>query len=170
VRRLTLMRHADAQWKDPAIPDFERPLNRRGIAEAEAMARRLAGLMLVPDLVIASPARRTQQTGEVLARELALRPRNIRHDEALYLARPQDILAIVQATGPRVPHLLIIGHNPGISDLARQLALDYEMQGLATAAMCSITFDVHVWSAVGPETSTAVQCEAPPSSLFRLFA
>src|SRR5207248_280159 len=59
MKRLTLMRHADARWNDPALPDLERPLNRRGAAAAEAMARRLLELELVPDLLLASPARRT---------------------------------------------------------------------------------------------------------------
>ena len=46
MKRLTLMRHADAQWKDPEVADFARPLNRRGHSEAEAMARRLIELKL----------------------------------------------------------------------------------------------------------------------------
>jgi phosphohistidine phosphatase len=62
VKRLTLMRHGDAQWKDPEVADFARPLNRRGNNEAEAIARRLSELQLIPDLIITSPARRAAQT------------------------------------------------------------------------------------------------------------
>ena len=86
MKRLTLMRHADARWKDPGVSDFERPLNRRGTTAAEAMARRLLELELVPDLLLASPARRTQQTAEIVARELSLPPRHVLREEALYLA------------------------------------------------------------------------------------
>jgi len=68
MKRLTLMRHADARWNDPAMPDLDRPLNRRGTAAAEAMARRLLDLELIPDLLLASPARRTQQTADIVAR------------------------------------------------------------------------------------------------------
>ena len=46
MKRLTLMRHADARWKDAGISDLERPLNRRGTTAAEAMARRLLELEL----------------------------------------------------------------------------------------------------------------------------
>lgn len=171
MKRLTLMRHGDAQWKDPEVADFARPLNRRGTAEAEAMARRLAELALIPDLIIASPARRTQQTAEIVARELALGPRNIRYEEALYLAGAPDILKLAQAIGPRVPHLMIIGHNPGISEFAHRLAPGGEIGGLATAAICTLTLDTDQWSAVAPTLVREVLNEAPPARLFSsLFA
>ena len=79
MKRLTLMRHADAQWKDPEVADFARPLNRRGHSEAVSMARRLIELALVPDLIITSSARRTAQTAEIIAHELSLLPRTIRY-------------------------------------------------------------------------------------------
>jgi len=72
VKRLTLMRHANAQWKDPQISDFDRPLNRRGISEAEAMSRRLIELKLIPTLVLTSSARRARQTAEIIGRRLGL--------------------------------------------------------------------------------------------------
>jgi phosphohistidine phosphatase len=170
VKRLTLMRHGDAQWKDPEGADFARPLNRRGSSESEAMGRRLGELILVPELIIASPARRAQQTAEIVVRELALLPRSIRFEEALYLAGAQEILRLARTIGPRVPHLMIIGHNPGISELANLLAPNADVGGLATAAFCTLTFDTDQWSGVGPSVVRDVVNEAPPSRLFSLFA
>ncbi len=170
MKRLTLMRHGDAQWKDPEVADFVRPLNRRGSSESEAMGRRLSELILVPDLIIASPARRAQQTAEIVARELALLPRSIRFEEVLYLAGAQEILRLARTIGPRFPHLLIIGHNPGISELANLLAPNADVGGLATAAFCTLTFDTDQWSAVSPSIMREVTNEAPPSRLFSLFA
>jgi phosphohistidine phosphatase len=169
--RLTLMRHGDAQWKDPEIADFARPLNRRGHSESEAMARRLTELRLIPDSIIASPARRAAQTAEIVARELGLLPRIIRYEEVLYLAGPQDILQLVRTIGPRVPHLMIVGHNPGISEAARVLTRSDDSDGLVTAAMCTITFDIDRWSAVAPVLMQDSVSEAPPPGLFgSLFA
>jgi phosphohistidine phosphatase len=170
MKRLTLMRHGDAQWKDPEVADFVRPLNRRGSSESEAMGRRLAELALVPELIISSPARRAQQTAEIVARELALAPRSIRFEEALYLAGAQEILRLARTIGPRVPHLMIIGHNPGISELANLLGPHADVGGLATAAFCTLTFDTDQWSGVGPAVVREVTNEAPPSRLFSLFA
>jgi phosphohistidine phosphatase len=164
------MRHGDAQWKDPEVEDFVRPLNRRGSNESEAMGRRLMELALVPDLIMASSARRAHQTAEIVARELALPGRSIRFEEALYLAGAQEILRLARAIGPLVPHLMIVGHNPGISELASLLAPAADVGGLATAALCTITFDTDQWSAVGPKLALDASNEAPPSRLFSLFA
>lgn len=170
MKRLTLMRHGDAHWKDPGRPDMERPLSRRGSAGAEAMGRRLLELKLVPDLLLMSPARRTLQTAEIVARELALPARRVVPEETLYLASAADILKVVHATGPRVAHLMVVTHNPGVSELIEQLAPDARIDGLATAALCSLTFSSSDWSALGPGALRDVQQESPPRGLFGLFS
>jgi phosphohistidine phosphatase len=169
VKRLTLMRHANAQWKDPQISDFDRPLNRRGTSEAEAMSRRLIELKLIPRIVLASSARRAQQTADIVARELGVPPRNIRTDDSLYLAPAADILRVIQTTGPRIPHLMIVGHNPGITELANLLAPAAHIE-LATAAMCSLTFDSRTWADVEAGNLRDVHSESPPTRLFALWA
>jgi phosphohistidine phosphatase len=170
MKRLTLMRHGDARWKDPGLSDLERPLNRRGLAGAEAMARRLLELELIPDLMLVSPARRTQQTAEILARELSLPARRVVREERLYLASSADLLQVARETGPRISHLLLVAHNPGISELAALLVPKEGKAGLATAAVCSIAFEAASWVALAPETVTEVQQESPPGRLFGLFA
>jgi phosphohistidine phosphatase len=169
VKRLTLMRHANAQWKDPQISDFDRPLNRRGTSEAEAMSRRLIELKLIPTIVLTSSARRAQQTGDIVARELGVTARNLRTDEGLYLAPAADILRVIHTTGPRIPHLLIVGHNPGITELANLLAPTAHVD-LATAAMCSLTFDTRSWADVKADNMRDVRSESPPTRLFALWA
>ena len=169
MKRLTLMRHADARWNDPAMPDLDRPLNRRGTAAAEAMARRLLDLELIPDLLLASPARRTQQTADIVARKLSLPARRVLREEALYLASAPDMLKLVQGTGPRVAHLLVVAHNPGVSELAELLSPQRSSAGLATAAVCSIAFDAAHWNAIGPAAVTDVRREKPPTRLFGLL-
>ncbi len=164
------MRHADARWKDAALSDLERPLNRRGTNAAESMARRLLELELIPDLVLVSPARRTQQTAEILARELALPARRVRREEDLYLASAPDLLRIAQGTGPRVMHLLLVAHNPGVSELAQLLVPQENTTGLTTAGLCSITFECSDWRGICAAAVREVQREAPPSRLFGLFS
>jgi phosphohistidine phosphatase len=170
VKRLTLMRHANAQWKDPQISDFDRPLNRRGNSEAEAMSRRLMELKLIPTLLLTSSARRAQQTADIVARELGVAPRNRRSEESLYLAPAADILRVVQTTGPRIPHLMIVGHNPGISEVASLFAPALIIEGLATAAVCILTFDARNWTDVEARNLRDSQSESPPTRLFALWA
>jgi phosphohistidine phosphatase len=170
VRRLTLMRHANAQWKDPQIADFDRPLNRRGTAEAEAMGRRLIELKLIPTILLTSTARRAEQTADIVARELGMAARSRRSEESLYLAAAEDILCLVQATGPRIPHLMIVGHNPGITEVANLLAPAQSTEALATAAIRTFTFDARIWADVGATTVRDWQSESPPARLFALWA
>lgn len=170
MKRLTLMRHGDAEWKDPDIPDFERTLNRRGTSEAEAMSRRLSELGLVPTLLMVSPARRAQQTADIVVRELGIPPRHRRSAEPLYLAQAQDVLQVVKETGPRIPHLMIIGHNPGLSEVVRLLAPGVTNPELATGAARTLNFDARTWSAVDATNLKDTQSESPAVGLFRMFA
>jgi phosphohistidine phosphatase len=169
MRRLTLMRHGDARWKDAGLSDLERPLSRKGSTAVEAMARRLRELELVPDLMLVSPARRTQQTGEILARELALPARRVVREEALYLAGAAELLNVARASGPRVSHLLIVAHNPGLSELVQLLVPHNEAGGLGTAAVCSIAFEVDKWAKIDAAAVKEVRREAPGKGLFGLF-
>jgi phosphohistidine phosphatase len=164
------MRHGNAQWKDPQISDFDRPLNRRGLSEAEAMGRRLMELQLVPTILLTSTARRAAQTAEIVARELGVSARNVRNEESLYLAPAEDILQIIQSTGPRIPHVLIVGHNPGISEAAHLLAPNRGIDTLDTAAACSFTFDTNSWSEVQARHLRDSLAETPPMGLFALWA
>ena len=165
MKRLTLMRHGNAKWKNPEVPDFERPLNRRGTGECEAMARRLIELAFVPILIVASPSTRSRQTADIVARELGLSSRHVRTEESLYLARAEEIIKVIHATGPRVPHLMIVGHNPGLSKAGTQLGAKYEGEDMETGAICSLTFDVRSWSAVSAESRRDQLTEAPPARL-----
>jgi phosphohistidine phosphatase len=170
MKRVTLMRHADARWKDAALSDIERPLSRRGSGAAEVMARRLSELHLVPDLLLVSPARRAQQTAEFLARGLSLPARRVQREDGLYLASARDLLAIVRKSGPRVAHLMLVAHNPGLSELVEHLLPEGDVQTLGTAAFCSMEFACEDWQGVDAAVLGQVQQESPPGGLFGLFA
>jgi len=169
MKRLTVMRHADSRWKDPATDDFARPLNRRGLSGAEAIAKRLLELELVPDRLLASTARRAEQTADIVARELSLSVRHVQREERLYLASAADMLRLVQETGPRIAHLMVIGHNPGASDLIHLLVPRGGISTLTTAAVCSMVFDTDHWHAIGPDCVKEVHHQAPPSRLWGLI-
>jgi phosphohistidine phosphatase len=170
VLRLTLIRHANAEWKDSSFEDFDRPLNQRGLAEAESIGKVLAENQLVPELILASTARRAQQTAGILARHAGVAARRVKLMEQLYLAREDAILALARATGPKVHHLAIVGHNPGISELARSLAPeDAQVGELSTATACTLTFVTESWESLNGPAARAVEYRpAPPR--FNLFS
>jgi phosphohistidine phosphatase len=127
-------------------------------------------LKLIPTLLLASSARRAQQTADIVARELGVAARNARSEESLYLAPAADILRLVHTTGPRIPHLMIVGHNPGISEVANLFAPALITEDLATAAVCTLTFDSRTWAAVEASNLRDSLSESPPTRLFALWA
>jgi len=169
MKRLTLIRHANADWKNASVPDFDRPLNKRGLGEGEALGKLLLEQELVPDLVLTSPARRTQQTTEILVRKLALPARHVKAAESLYLAPLEDILALIRATGPKVQHLAVVGHNPGLSELAKQMAPEgVTVVDFSTGSACTLMFTARTWNNLSAPAARAFQLR-PPTKLFSLF-
>ncbi len=147
TRRLTLIRHANAE-QDSDVRDFERPLSRKGHGEAQEMARRFKERSLVPDLVLVSAATRTQQTAETFARELGVAVRLLQADDSLYLAEGDHILGMIRAVGPRVSHLMVIGHNPGISAAAISLAPEAVTSDLPTCGTLTMTVFCSSWNLI----------------------
>lgn len=160
MKRLTLVRHGQAEWKEAAVADLARPLTRRGLAEAADMARRLRSQDFgLPGLVLTSPAVRAVQTAEVFARELGLASRLVKQVDSLYLAPPDELATTVRTTGARIDHLLVVGHNPGISEFARQLAPQVALESFATGASCTLSFECDDWQ--GLDTALEAEYDTP---------
>jgi phosphohistidine phosphatase len=120
MRQLLLLRHAKSSWDDAAQSDHARTLNPAGHAAATAMGTALRTLGLAPDVILVSSARRTLQTLE------ALEPWDdaplIEPMDGLYLATAPQILTILHRVTDTVRSVMVIGHNPGLHDLALTLA------------------------------------------------
>lgn len=167
MKRLTLVRHGDAEWKDAKLPDFERPLNRRGMKEADSIARRMLELDWVPDLLIASTAERARTTAEIISKTLS--PKRTQFEEKLYLAPVEDILRVARATGPLVSHLMLVGHNPGLSEVVKGFTRKEDASELSTACACSLVFKIESWTELAPDRVLEAAQESP-SMLAKLWA
>ena len=120
MKSLTLLRHAKSGWDDPVTRDFDRPLNPRGRRAARTVGAEMMSEGLAFDLILASPALRVTETlDEVAAAGGAL---DVRYDERLYLASSATLLDIVRNAPEAAERLLLVGHNPGIEELALRLA------------------------------------------------
>lgn len=147
TKRLTLVRHANAE-QDSDVRDFERPLSRKGQNEALEMARRFQERGLVPDLILASAATRTRETAETFAKVLGVAARLLQADDALYLAEGDYILSAIKAVGPRVNHLMVIGHNPGISAAAISLSPEAITSDLPTCGTLTMSVSCATWNLI----------------------
>lgn len=155
MKTLYLLRHAKSSWSDSRLEDFERPLNGRGIKTAPRMATFMRDKDLRPDLALCSSATRAQQTWDLVSAVLGP-DIPTKHLRSLYLAAPGRLLSIVQRQPDKAESLLLVGHNPGLEQLAARLAgagsskaaLAALHQKFPTAALAVLRFDVEHWADV----------------------
>lgn len=152
-RRLIILRHAKSAWPD--VPDHDRPLGARGLRDAPAAGRRLRDDGLLPDRVVCSTARRARETWGLAARELDAAPPPVCYEPRLYDATAPELLDVVRETPDEAGTLLLVGHNPGVQELAVRLAGDGVGDALPrlrekfpTCAMAVLTWE-GPWSAAG---------------------
>ncbi|SER81557.1 phosphohistidine phosphatase [Nitrosomonas sp. Nm51] len=118
---LYLLRHAKSDWKKEAASDFERPLSRRGIADAPKMAAWLAKQANKPMSIVSSPALRAYQTALIFFRALDIQAKDVYFDNRIYAASLETLLDIVRALPEQEKSVLLIGHNPGLDLLLQVL-------------------------------------------------
>jgi phosphohistidine phosphatase len=164
MKILTLLRHAKSGWDDPVTCDFDRPLNPRGRRAARTVGREMRRLGLVFDRVAASPARRVIETVEEV--EGAFGRLDPAYDKRIYLAAPETLLELVRETADEVTRLLLVGHNPGLEELALTLAsTGAERTELAakypTATLAEISLPVASWTAVAEGSGTLTRFIRP---------
>ncbi len=143
MRLLTLIRHAKSDWSDAALSDFERPLNSRGKKNAPLMGQRMVQNGTIPDLLISSSAKRARKTASLIAREIGIAKAEIRLEEQLFDAKERTLQAFIKGL-PEKQHIGLIGHNPGLSELATWLCKDAP-EWLPTCAVLTLELNIDSW-------------------------
>ena len=133
--QLILVRHAKSDWGDPSLADHDRPLNARGRANAPMMAERLAATGATVDRILSSTAARASTTASSFGEALGL---STELDPELYLASASTLFAKAAAAGS--PTVLIVAHDPGITDLAARLS-DGGITHMPTCAVARFAWD-----------------------------
>ena len=166
MRRLILFRHAKSERAD-GIADMLRPLAERGRADAARIGAYLADQGLRPDAALVSTARRARETWEFAAAALRSPP-PVAFDERLYDARAETLLEVLRETPRATRSLMLIGHNPGMEELARALTGIEEKdarrrlaQKFPTGGLAVIDFPIDGWNEVKPGAGRLVQYVTP---------
>lgn len=120
VRELLIIRHAKSSWDAPEDADFERRLNQRGYEDGCRMAGVYAATLPRPDRILCSPARRTRDTLSFLVPDL-VDPRGVEYEDSLYQGSKSTWLSWIQAAPPSCRVLMVVGHNPGLTELVNML-------------------------------------------------
>lgn len=141
-RQLLILRHAKSDWNSTASSDFDRPLSKRGKSDAPRIGNYLKEHDLVPDYVVASPAKRARQTAMAVCEQMGIEQSDIHYVADLYLASLQDFIALLDGIDEQVQRLMLVSHNPGVDELLLYLVDDepeYTQAGkLMTTAACAV--------------------------------
>jgi phosphohistidine phosphatase len=161
-----LLRHAKSAWPN-GIADHRRPLAGRGRKAAPAMGAFMVRQGLIPDIVLVSTARRAQETWELVAETL---PQKIATHDAvgIYEVAATAMIEVIRKVEPTVEKLLLVGHNPGMAELALLLAgggdtvaLERLKAKFPTAGLAVLDFTIEQWSEIAPGTGRLVQFVTP---------
>lgn len=147
VKTLYIVRHAKSSWEDPALSDFDRPLNERGKHDAPRMGKRLKERDVVLDLMISSPAKRAYATGKKIADVLSFPHEKINQEEKLYHASEDRLLDIIHKIKDHYDSVMIVGHNPGLTDFANSL-VDSNIFNVPTCGIVACRLNVDSWKDV----------------------
>jgi len=166
MRRLMLLRHAKAAPSDGS-DDYDRELTDRGRADARAVGEMIAKSDLAPDLVIYSGAHRARETTELVLKRLSYEVEAIENN-ALYMVSWLRLLALMHALPEAKKSVLVVGHNPGLGELASQLAGDGSRElrlrmaaKFPTAALAALDFKTESWADIEPRGAKLERFFAP---------
>ena len=160
MKILTLVRHAKSDWKDTSLTDRQRPLNARGKRDAPVMGRRIGNHGIRPSLIVASPATRAWTTAKIIAREIDYPNEFLQREDNLYMASLEDLLDVVVAQDDDFNSLMVVCHNPGLTEFANFLVPGLT-NNLPTAGVVSVQIDQEDWSLYKRPKTTLLAFDYP---------
>ena len=167
MRRLMLLRHAKTERAQPGERDRDRKLTKRGRSDAPLIGAYMARHALVPDLALVSPAIRAQETWALVADCFAKKAPAVVKDERIYNADPNQLMALLAET-EEAKSLILVGHNPGLHDLAVQLIASGDVEareriaeGLPTSGLVVIDLAFDDWSRLHPHAGRLERFVSP---------
>ena len=158
---LTLLRHAKTEPGRHGQEDWDRELEPKGRKDAPEIARRLVERDATPTLILSSPARRAIETAKLVARVFGIPESAIVQDERLYLAAPKAMLEVVQERGGTTDHVMVVGHNPGITEFADRLSAERSLDNMPTCSAYTLEFELADWRELEWATGTDAEFEYP---------
>ena len=141
---LFLIRHAKSSWDDPAVADFDRPLNDRGKRDAPEMAKRLAEKKADIDAFVTSPAKRAKQTCKRFAKQFDVLKKKVVEDRALYEAGREDFYNVISGFKNKWDSVAVFSHNPGITSFINELT-ENKIDDMPTCGIFALKVNAERW-------------------------
>ena len=162
---MILLRHGKSSWSDSTLADIDRPLAPRGKHASRKLAKYMRRKRIQPGLVLCSPSLRTRQTLEAVESSLGKRCA-VEVVPQLYAASEEELLERLQALPESVSSVMLIGHNPGLHNLALVLAsrgtdLSQLEEKFPTGALATLVVHSESWTALRPGEAELVDYVVP---------
>lgn len=160
-RTLVLIRHAKSDWGNATLRDYDRPLNARGLRDAPALGKRLQEKDFLPDLIVASTARRAAETARLVAEGMEFPEEKIQWEDTLYHAPPSVMEDVLFGLEDRVKRVFLVAHNNGISEFARQLLPSLPIDDMPTCCAVAIEMEAERWTDLPLAKKTLLFIDTP---------
>ena len=161
MKNLILLRHAKSSWKDSSLEDFNRPLSNRGKLDAPKIAKRLMHREIQIDLIISSSSRRTTDTANIFADILDYNSEII-FDRRIYAASDRNILSIINQIDNKFENVLLVCHNPGITNLVNYLSGSF-IDNIPTTGIVGLMTE-HIWKEVNEKSCSCLFYDYPKNN------
>jgi phosphohistidine phosphatase len=145
MRSILLVRHAKSSWGNPAMADFDRPLNDRGNRDAPIMAKRLLEKDITIDLFVSSPALRALTTAKYFHEAYKAKKENLIQIPGLYHASVNEFNRVIDQMDDQFHCIAIFSHNPGITEMVNSLNVA-KVDNMPTCAVFGVRADIKSWT------------------------
>ncbi len=159
--KLFLLRHAKSSWDDITLNDFDRPLSKRGLKDIPFMGKSYRKEYTKPQLIISSPARRARETAELFAEEIDYKIDEINFEQRIYQNTLEDLVDIVQKIDDSYDRVILVGHNPSLTELANYLTEEITVDNIPTCGIFAIEFRVKSWKKIEHQGGTLLNFDYP---------
>lgn len=144
MKTLYIVRHANAEDARPGLADFDRQLNQHGQDQASHAAKILSKNSTKIDLILTSPSARTLATAQIIAQSIQYPIDHIQSNPEMYQASVDDLLEIISHLEDTHKYVMIVGHNPAITQLAMHLSSEVTME-LSPGTVIVLAFQQQSW-------------------------
>lgn len=148
MKYLYVVRHAKSSWDFPHLRDFDRPLNDRGRKNAPEMGLRLKNRGIKPSLILSSPANRALSTSQLIANKLDYPIKDIKTNQNLFHASSRDIFKILSLQDGHHRSVMIVGHNPGLTDFTNALLNHETIDNVPTTGVVALHLPINSWKEI----------------------
>ncbi len=147
MKILTIVRHAKSSWGNFELSDHERPLKEIGITKTKKIINYLVKQQYLPQLIISSTATRAYETAKLIGVGIGYDVDRIIKEKRIYHADSEDIYNEVFSIDNSVDSVMLVGHNPTLTDFVNDF-LDHTIDNLPTTGTVCVEFYTDKWESV----------------------